>query len=241
MYHIDSKSFVLGCTSHLKRRFTEHKRELKSQKEKNTRFQELFTERWEIFKAKMANENISPTRLIGMFFPSYEKYKKYEETAEFLWVVLQSIPRSDPRLAEQEAEDITAELNVYEKTYAERIQEKTGLTSLNYWMEPDTKDREGRAVCIDGVFYINKAQAARKLNLFNKAKANKQLVANRLESRNYPTWCFVESEKLVKRLRRANSSGQRVGYETVQYGEIKYDKNNQPTAIYFSTFKKLNG
>lgn len=235
MFHIQSKSFVLGCTTKLKRRFTEHKRDLKAGKEKNTRFQQLFIGRWKIFQTKMANQNVSQEQLIEMFFPSFENYEKYQNTAEFVWIVLQELPiRSSKEMgfSDEEVLEIRKELQAYEKFYAEQIQKKFAITSLNFWMEPSTEDREGNPVCIDGVFYANKVEAARQQNLFFKGKPHKQLVANRLESSAYPKWCYVQDNKLIKRLRVQDSLGRRKGSKIVEVGKVEMDKNNQPVAIY---------
>lgn len=190
MYHLESKSFVVGCTIKLKRRFTEHKRDLKAGKEKNSKFQKLFTERWNIFKKEIANQNFSEQKLIEMFFPSFENFEKNQNTAEFLWIVLQEFPiKCSGKIvfSKEEVGEILKELQVYEKLYSDQIEKKFGLTSLNFWMVPGTTDREGRPVCIDGAFYANKVEAARQLNLFKNGKPNKQLVANRLESNVYKT------------------------------------------------------
>lgn len=68
MYHFESKSFVLGCTTKLKRRFTEHKRDLKAGKEKNSRFQKLFTENWNIFQKKWQMKISVSKNLLIYFF-----------------------------------------------------------------------------------------------------------------------------------------------------------------------------
>lgn len=99
-------------------------------------------------------------------------------------------------------------------------------------MVPGTKDRQGKPVCIHGVFYANKVEAARQLNLFLNGKPNKQLVANRLESNTYKKWCYVQDNTLIKRLRVQDSSGRRKAYKTVEIGKVKMDSNNQPVAIY---------
>ena len=61
-------------------------------------------------------------------------------------------------------------------------------------------------VCIDGVFYKNKAEAARALT-----QGNKNTINNRLETAKWLTWCLVSDNKLLKRVRKMDSKGQRIG------------------------------
>lgn len=140
--------------------------------------------------------------------------------------------KHDPNWSIQEKALIKAELEEHEQAICELLTTVLDLSSVNIWLTPGTDERQGAPVCIDGVFYKSKAEAARALT-----DGKEETVYHRLETAKWSTWCKVSGTELLKCLRIMDSKGQRCGYKTFQYGEV-LTINNTLVAKYWDTPKE---
>lgn len=223
IYIFDLNYFYLGASMQLNRRWTEHKRDLKNGKHKNRTLQKAWDDA--LKKAPGSADRLTAT------ITEYSKLKSSPEI-KFVFIPLLQIP-VNLSWTKTELNEMRSELEEYEEEITNLMSETLGLPSVNIWLKPGTKARLGAEVCIDKVFYPSKAEAARALNLLNK-----NVVNQRLEVARWATWCSVTSDnKLIKKLRKMNSSGQRLGYETWQYGEVLI-VNNERVAKYWREPKR---
>jgi len=236
IYAINQKKYYIGASTNLKRRFSEHKRDLLAKKHKNLELQKIWDEE---FSQK------SPVIQMDEFFPSndqYEKCEKCKDTAKFIFMELLSVkfPTQDLR------KDMKEELLLYEEAVTDIMADcvksfgGTEKPAVNIFLTLGTDNRESIPVCIDGVFYKSRSVAAAELGLYKASKPNKQTVSNRLETLRWSTWCFVQDNKLIKRIRKMDPTGRRTGYEVWQYGEVIYTADNVKTAFYWSTPERLS-
>jgi hypothetical protein len=227
IYVVDANKAYTGASMNIYRRFSEHKRDLKKNAHKNKTLQEAYNT---AFAKKPSNVPFDA------FFPLGVDFINKTNEAKFVF-----IPQVEFLLSENitpaEKKAMKTELEAYEQATSVSIE--IHLPSINVWLTPGTEARASVPVCIDGVFYKNKTVAATQFKIFNNlGKPDKRAINHRLETKKWATWCIVDKEKLIKRVRVMNSKGQRLYYDTWQYGEV-ITLNNVQVAKYWESPIKL--
>lgn len=81
---------------------------------------------------------------------------------------------------------------------------------------------------------VCKHEAARALT-----QGNTNTINHRLETAKWLSWCLVSDDKLLKRVRKMNSKGQRIGFEFLQCGEV-LTNDNTLVANYWDKPQKID-
>lgn len=166
--HGRGECFYVGSSMNLNRRFTEHKRDLKAGKHKNTPLQQVWND-----CMKSLNQPIE-AYTIDQIFPHINDYLSYKHTACFVFIpIFETLMTSS---LEVERNPIQKELESLEKELETSIQNNLSVPSLNYWCVLGTPDRQSTKVCIEGAIYTNRSVAAATLGFFKNGKPDKQYV-----------------------------------------------------------------
>nr|ANQ46365.1 hypothetical protein [Tetrabaena socialis] len=268
--NIDTKIVYTGISMDLNRRFTEHKRDLKANKHKNPTLQKAWADIQTKTSSAVDIVTIFPlitdyekNKLTAklVFIPIlkvlvktystdkekealFAKFQRHEQDGKGLIVICSPEEKAliKAELAEhEETVSILIEKFLHEQS-VDCIGKPVVVPSANFWLKLGTDARESVAVCIDGVFYKNKSVAANALKIFtNENKPNKRFVIHRLETAKWKTWCIVSDNKLIKKVRKMDSKGNRIGYKILQYGEVQTSPDNKQVALYWETPIELLG
>lgn len=223
--------FYVGSSLNLNRRFTEHKRDLKANKPKNPRLQQV----WNTSTGSMGQS--VKTYPIEHIFPHIRDYLTYKDTALFVFIPLLETLMT-PSL-EGERNLVKKELELLEQGLETSIQNNLSVLPLNYWLVLGTTDRQSTQVCIDGVIYSNRSVAAATLGFFKNGKPDKQYVLNRIARKTYTTWCYLSGCTLMKKVEIRNSKGQLLKYELLECGQVENLDSPSPRVTYYSQSKSL--
>lgn len=223
--------FYVGSSMNLNRRFTEHKRDLKAGKHKNTRLQQV----WNTTMESMPQS--AKAYAIEQLFPHVGEYVSYQDTACFVFIpLLQTL--MDPSL-EQERNLVKKELESLEQGLENFIQNSLSVRPLNYWLVLGTTDRASTTVCIEGIVYSNRSVAAAALGVYQDGKPNKQYVLNRIARKFYSKWCYISGSALMKKVEIRNSKGKLLKYELLECGQVENLDSPSPKITYYEKPKSL--
>lgn len=217
--------FYVGSSMNLNRRFTEHKRDLKTGNHKNSRLQQV----WNDCIQSLLQPFDSYT--IDQIFPHIDNYLSYKDTACFVFIPILEILMTNS--LELERNLIKKELESLERNLESSIQNNLSVLPLNYWLVLGTTDRASTTVCIEGTIYINRSVAAATLGFFKNKKPDKQYVLNRIARKTYSKWCYISNSTLMKKVEIRNSKGKLLKYELLECGKVENISSASPKVIYY--------
>lgn len=217
--------FYVGSSTNLNRRFTEHKRDLKTGKHKNPRLQQVWNDS---IKSLLKPFN---SYVIDEIFPHIGNYLSYKDTSCLVFIPILEILMTSSLESEQNL--IKKELESLERNLESSIQNNLSVPPLNYWLVLGTSDRVSTTVCIEGKIYTNRSVAAEALGLFKNGKPDKQYVLNRIGRKTYSKWCYISNSTLMKKVGIRNSKGKLLKYELLECGKVENIGSDSVKVIYY--------
>ena len=222
------KTVYVGSSLNLNRRFTEHKRDLKAGNHKNSRLQNL----WNECIDSLPEDTKANSFNINSIFPHIKDFLTYKKTASFLFIPVFTVEMTDS--LDEQPVSLKEELFSLESELASWIEKNLSIESLNSWLVLGTEDREGQAVCIEGVVYKSRPLAAQALGLLKNGKPDKQKIYQRVVPKKWANYFYIKNGFLEKKLEIRNSQGKLLHYETYHYGEVQGMDSNSPNVIYWT-------